>query len=65
MCRFSLVEAKRLGFRAMQFNCVISTNTTAVRIWQKCGFDIIGTLPRAYQHAQLGLVDAYVMYQWL
>lgn len=65
MCRFSIVEAKRLGFLAMQFNCVISTNTTAVRLWQKCGFDIIGTLPKAYQHAQLGLVDAHVMYQWL
>lgn len=65
MCRFSLVEAKRLGFLAMQFNCVISTNTTAVRLWQKCGFDIIGTLPKAYRHAQLGLVDAHVMYRWL
>lgn len=65
LCRFSLTEAKRLGFKAMQFNCVIATNEVAVRLWQKCGFSIIGTLPKAYQHQTLGLVDAYVMYQWL
>jgi ribosomal protein S18 acetylase RimI-like enzyme len=65
MCRFSLTEAKRLGFKAMQFNCVIATNEVAVRLWQKCGFSIIGTLPKAYQHQKLGLVDAHVMYQWL
>lgn len=65
LCRFSLEEARRLGFKAMQFNCVISTNTVAVRLWQKCGFDIIGTLPKAFQHKELGLTDAFVMYQWL
>lgn len=65
LCRFSLEEARRLGFKAMQFNCVISTNTVAVRLWQKCGFDIIGTLPKAFQHKELGFTDAYVMYQWL
>ncbi|MFN8348972.1 MAG: N-acetyltransferase [Spirosomataceae bacterium] len=65
LCRFSLTEAKRLGFKAMQFNCVIATNEVAVRLWQKCGFSIIGTLPKAYQHQTLGLVDAHVMYQWL
>ncbi|AEI51108.1 GNAT family N-acetyltransferase [Runella slithyformis] len=65
LCRFSLEEARRLGFKAMQFNCVISTNTVAVRLWQKCGFDIVGTLPKAFQHKELGFTDAYVMYQWL
>ena len=65
LCRFSLTEAKRLGFKAMQFNCVIATNEVAVRLWQKCGFQIIGTVPKAYQHQTLGLVDAHVMYQWL
>jgi ribosomal protein S18 acetylase RimI-like enzyme len=65
LCRFSLTEAKRLGFKAMQFNCVIATNEVAVRLWQKCGFSIIGTLPKVYQHQTLGLVDAHVMYQWL
>lgn len=65
LCRFSLEEARRLGFKAMQFNCVISTNTVAVRLWQKCGFEIIGTVPKAFQHKTLGLTDAHVMYQWL
>ncbi|NJR69509.1 MAG: GNAT family N-acetyltransferase [Synechococcales cyanobacterium CRU_2_2] len=59
----SQAEAQRLGFRAMQFNCVVSTNTTAVRLWQKLGFKIVGTLPGAFRHRQLGFVDAYVMYQ--
>ena len=65
MCRFSLTEAQRLGFKAMQFNCVVATNTVAVKLWQKCGFSIVGTLPKIYQHQTLGLVDAHVMYQWL
>jgi L-amino acid N-acyltransferase YncA len=65
MCAHSLDEARRLGYRAMQFNLVVSTNTGAVRLWQKMGFEIVGTLPRAFRHARLGFVDAYVMYQWL
>ncbi len=65
MCCFSLGEARVLGFKAMQFNIVISTNEVAVRVWQKCGFEIIGRLPKAFQHQKLGLVDAFVMYQWL
>ena len=65
MCRFSLLEAQRLGFEAMQFNCVVATNEVAVRLWQKCGFKIIGTIPEAFRHAQLGLVDAHVMHQSL
>lgn len=65
MCRFSLIEAKILGFKAMQFNIVISTNEVAIRVWQKCGFEIIGRLPKVFQHQKLGLVDAFVMYQWL
>jgi RimJ/RimL family protein N-acetyltransferase len=65
MCRFSLIEAKKIGFKAMQFNIVISTNEVAIRVWQKCGFEIIGRLPKAFQHQKLGLVDAFIMYQWL
>lgn len=65
MCRFSLDEARSLGFKAMQFNIVISTNEVAVRVWQKCGFEIVGRLPKAFQHQKFGLVDAFVMYQWL
>lgn len=58
-----LAEARRLGFRAMQFNFVVSTNEVAVRLWRQLGFEIVGTLPGAFRHARLGFVDAYVMYQ--
>jgi GNAT superfamily N-acetyltransferase len=62
---FSLTEARQLGYRAMQFNIVVKTNERAVRLWQSLGFEIVGELPGAYQHAKLGYVDAYVMYQSL
>jgi L-amino acid N-acyltransferase YncA len=65
MCQHSQDEARRLGFLAMQFNLVVSTNERAVRLWKGLGFEIVGTLPRAFQHRSLGLVDAYVMYKWL
>ncbi len=65
MCRFSIVEAKGLGFKAMQFNIVMATNVGAIRLWQKCGFQIIGTIPKVFQHQSLGFTDALVMYQWL
>ena len=65
LCRHSLAEASRLGFRAMQFNFVVSTNTRAVELWRRCGFAIVGTLPEAFRHPSLGLVDAYVMYRRL
>jgi ribosomal protein S18 acetylase RimI-like enzyme len=60
-----LVEARRLGFRAMQFNFVVSTNEHAVRLWKSLGFQVVGTLPGAFRHASRGYVDAYVMYQSL
>jgi len=65
MCVHSQLEALAQGFRAMQFNLVVSTNETAVRLWRKLGFDIVGTLPGAFRHAQLGYVDAFVMYKQL
>ena len=65
MCVFSLNEAKRLGFKAMQYNFVASTNEGAVRLWEKHGFDVVGTLPGAFQHPEQGFVDAFVMYKTL
>jgi L-amino acid N-acyltransferase YncA len=65
MCEHSLEEARRLGFHAMQFNLVVSTNESAVALWKKCGFSILGTLPQAYRHREFGLVDAYVMHRFL
>jgi L-amino acid N-acyltransferase YncA len=65
MGEHALSEARRLGYRAMQFNFVISTNESAVRLWQDLGFKIVGTLPGAFRHARNGFVDAYVMYRLL
>jgi predicted N-acetyltransferase YhbS len=60
-----LEEARRQGYDAMQFNFVVSTNTAGVELWKKLGFAIVGTLPRAFRHATLGDVDAYVMHRFL
>lgn len=65
MCEHSMAEAKRLGFRAIQFNCVVSTNQRAVALWRRMGFDIAGTLPGAFEHPRLGYVDAYIMYRMI
>jgi len=65
MCEHSLAQARERGFTAMQFNFVIATNERAVRLWRSCGFEIVGTLPGAFDHPTRGLVDAYVMYCWL
>ncbi len=65
MCTHSLERARARGFRAMQYNFVVSTNERAVRLWQSFGFDIVGTLPRAFDHPKAGLVDALVMFKSL
>lgn len=65
MGEFSLIEAKRLGFKAMQFNFVVKSNEKAVHLWKSLGFEIIGEIPEAFQHAILGLVNAYIMYKKL
>jgi len=63
MAEHCLSEARLLGFRAMQFNFVVSTNDSAVRLWQKLGFNIVGTLPGAFHHPEKGYVDVYVMFR--
>lgn len=65
MCEHSLAQAWERGFRAMQFNHVVSTNTRAVALWQKLGFEIVGTLPKAFNHPIHGYVDSYVMFRAL
>jgi L-amino acid N-acyltransferase YncA len=60
-----LIEARRRGYRAMQFNFVIATNESAVRLWRQLGFEIVGTLPGAFRHSQKGFVDVYVMFRLL
>jgi ribosomal protein S18 acetylase RimI-like enzyme len=65
MCAHSLEHARARGFRAMQFNFVVASNARAVALWQSLGFEIVGRLPEAFAHPQLGLVDALVMYRKL
>jgi ribosomal protein S18 acetylase RimI-like enzyme len=65
MAEHCLLEAQRLGFRAMQFNFVVATNRTALRLWENLGFSIVGTLPGAFRHTRCGFVDVFVMYRRL
>jgi L-amino acid N-acyltransferase YncA len=65
MAEHCLSEARRLGFRAMQFNFVVSTNESAIRLWRQLGFQTVGTLPGAFRHAKKGYVDVYVMFRAL
>ena len=65
MCRHSQREAISLGFRSMQYNIVVSSNESAVRLWKRNGFEIVGTLPKAFHQMRLGFVDAFVMYKQL
>ena len=65
MCQHSLQRAVERGFRAMQFNFVVSTNERAVKLWRDLGFETVGRLPGAFQHPDRGYVDALVMYKRL
>jgi len=65
MCQHSIERAKARGFRAMQFNFVVSTNERAVRLWQSLGFEIIGRLPGAFLHPSAGFVDALILFRAL
>ena len=65
MCKHSQEVAKELGYKAMQFNFVASSNEGAVGLWAKLGFETVGKLPKAFNHPSKGYVDALVMYKWL
>jgi L-amino acid N-acyltransferase YncA len=65
LCEHSQRIALELGYKAMQFNFVASSNTGAVRLWTQLGFDTVGRLPAAFCHPTLGYVDALVMHKWL
>ncbi|MBS1840719.1 MAG: GNAT family N-acetyltransferase [Acidobacteria bacterium] len=65
MCLHSLERAKQRGFRAMQFNFVVSTNERALNLWLGLGFEVVGRLPGAFHHPEQGFVDALVMYRTL
>nr|WP_221932878.1 GNAT family N-acetyltransferase [Thalassotalea sp. PS06] len=65
MCEHSQNIAVEMGYKAMQFNFVASSNQVAVRLWQRLGCNITGRLPKAFNHPEQGYVDAFVMYKWL
>jgi len=65
MCLHSIDHAKTRGFRAMQFNFVVSCNIRAVGLWQSLGFEEVGRLPGAFDHPAEGFVDALVMFRTL
>lgn len=65
MCEHSIAFAREKGYFGIQFNIVVSTNTNAVRLWKKFGFEIIGTTPGGFRHKELGLVDTYIMFKKL
>jgi len=65
MAEFSLQEAKRLAYQAMQFNIVVKSNDRAIRLWQKLGFEIKGEIPEAFKHPKDGLTNAYIMWRKL
>ena len=65
MCEHAQQIARALGYKAMQYNFVVSSNEGAVRLWNKLGFATVGRLPKAFRHPSKGYVDALVMYKWL
>ncbi len=65
MAAHSFDRARALGYRAMQFNFVVSTNVRAVALWTRLGFAVVGRLPDAFRHPTAGYVDALVMYRAL
>lgn len=65
MAEFSIEEARRLGFNAIQFNFVVKSNEVAVKLWKSVGFEIIGEIPDAFDHLENGMTNAYIMYRKL
>ncbi|MBU6367911.1 MAG: GNAT family N-acetyltransferase [Gemmatimonadetes bacterium] len=65
LAEHSLAEARAAGFQAMQFNAVVSTNYRAIALWQRLGFSVVGTVPKAFRHLEHGLVDLHIMHRFL
>jgi GNAT superfamily N-acetyltransferase len=65
MGKHCLKEASKVGYLAMQFNFVVSSNKAALALWKKLGFKIVGRIPKAFKHKKLGYVDAYIMHRFL
>ncbi|MDI6624986.1 MAG: GNAT family N-acetyltransferase [Brevundimonas sp.] len=65
LCEAVIARAKADGYRAMQFNAVVETNRSAVRLWKALGFGVVGTVPEAFAHPTEGLVGLHVMHRGL
>ena len=65
LCAHSLVTARDRGYTAMQFNFVVASNAGAIRLWQRHGFEILGRVPNAFRHRELGLTDVLIMHRTL
>ncbi len=62
---YAVEWARAAGYRSMQFNAVVETNTAAVRLWESLGFEILTTVPEAFAHPDHGLVGLHIMFQRL
>lgn len=65
MALHSIEEARRIGFKSIQFNFVVKSNTVAINLWKSVGFEVIGEIPDAIRHSRDGLTNAYIMYRKL
>lgn len=65
LCEYSLEWARTAGFRAMQFNAVVETNTHAVKLYESLGFTVLGTLPEGFRHPVHGYVGLHIMHRAL
>jgi len=65
MAEYSLNKAKKLGYKAMNFNYIVKSNVMAIKLWKKLGFRIIGEIPKAFRHPTKGLVNILIMYKEL
>lgn len=65
LCRHVLDQAREDGYRAMQFNSVVETNTSAIRLWRSFGFQILATVPEGFRHPAYGYVGLHIMYRML
>ncbi|MFJ3086559.1 GNAT family N-acetyltransferase [Streptomyces sp. NPDC086838] len=65
LCEYTIDWARTAGYRAMQFNAVVETNTAAVRLYESLGFEILGTLPEGFDHPAKGYVGIHIMHRKL
>lgn len=65
LCQHAIEQARTAGYKAMQFNFIVSSDEKTIRMWQSLGFNIVGTVPQAFHHQSLGYIDAHIMYQWI